>query len=118
VGVALRIALVYSTGRAICALTPRTPSAPSAPSRSYVPLQKLTGYLLALGHPVGGPKAWYFESRGYTVAAPLLLERAILDVARDGSVTKEEATSWGTKYVVSGEVSATETRCPWTPHGS
>ena len=45
-------------------------------------------------------------SRGYAVEAPQLLERAILEVVERGTVTSEEATEWGMKYVVSAEVTA------------
>ena len=71
-----------------------------------IPREKVTDYLLAPGHPVGGPKARYFESRGYSVSNPEVLEAAIRLVALDGSVTKEEATEWGTKYFVVGVVPA------------
>ena len=66
----------------------------------------MTEYLLAVGHPVGGSKARYFESRGYSVAGAEVLEQALRQVAADGEVTKVEATAWGTKYVVVGDVTA------------
>jgi Domain of unknown function (DUF6883) len=43
--------------------------------------RKVTGYLLAVAHPVGGAKARYFESRGYSVEAPEQLEDALRQVA-------------------------------------
>ena len=68
--------------------------------------RKLTGYLLATGHPVGGAKARYFESRGYSVDAPEVLEESLTHVALKGEVVSEEATEWGTKYLVVGTVRA------------
>ena len=78
------------------------------PNRSRVEIsrRKVTGYLLAVGHPVGGAKARYFESHGYSLEAPERLEQALRHVAREGSVVKDEATEWGTKYVVEGIVTA------------
>ena len=67
---------------------------------------KITGYLLATGHPVGGAKARYFESRGYSIDSPEVLEESLTDVALRGEVVSEEATEWGTKYVVVGTVQA------------
>ena len=32
---------------------------------AFVPPEKLTGYLLALAHPVGGPKARFFRAHGF-----------------------------------------------------
>jgi hypothetical protein len=78
------------------------------PNRSRVEIarRKVTGYLLAVGHPVGGAKARYFESRGYSLEAPEQLEQALRRAAREGRVVKEEATEWGTKYVVERIVTA------------
>jgi hypothetical protein len=68
--------------------------------------RKVTGYLLAVAHPVGGAKARYFESRGYSVEAPEQLEDALRQVAAQGTTVKRDVTEWGTKYVVEGSVTA------------
>ncbi len=57
-------------------------------------------------HPVGGAKARYFESRGYSLESPEDLEAALREVAEVGEVVTTEATQWGTKYFVSGNVRA------------
>jgi hypothetical protein len=75
-------------------------------SRASVARRKVTAYLLSVAHPVGGAKARFFESRGYSVEVPERLEESLLEVASEGAVTKEEATEWGTKYVVEGVVEA------------
>ena len=62
--------------------------------------------MLAIGHPVVGAKARYFESRGYSVDAPEVLEESLTDVALEGEVVSAEATEWGTKYLVIGTVRA------------
>ena len=78
------------------------------PNRQQVQIgrRKVTGYLLAVAHPVGGAKARYFESRGYSIDAPEQLEGTLQQVAAEGTVTKEEATEFGKKYVVEGSVVA------------
>ena len=78
------------------------------PNRSRVEIsrRKVTGYLLAAAHPVGGAKARYFESRGYSLEAPEGLEDALRRVALEGEVMGEEATEWGTKYVVEATITA------------
>ncbi len=55
---------------------------------------------------MGGTKAEYFRSRGFLPEVPALLERALLEVARDGKVVDHEATPWGDKYHVWGRVQA------------
>lgn len=71
-----------------------------------IPRRKVTGYLLALGHPVGGAKARYFLSRGFSLEAPDVFEEALREVAESGLVKGTKATEWGTKYFVVGEVVA------------
>lgn len=74
--------------------------------RVVIARRKVTSYLLSVAHPVGGAKARYFESRGYSVTAPERFEDSLRMVAAEGAVTKSEATNWGTKYVVEGVVPA------------
>ena len=62
----------------------------------------MEGYLLFLRHPVGGPKARYFLSRGYRPEAPGELEATLKAMAVSGRVTATEDTEWGTNYVVLG----------------
>jgi hypothetical protein len=78
------------------------------PRRSEVeiPRRKVTGYLLATGHPVGGAKAKYFHSRGFDLESPEILEAALRWVAQTGRVKKTESTPWGMKYFVVAEVDA------------
>lgn len=74
--------------------------------RVEISRRKVTGYLLATAHPVGGAKARYFESRGYSLEAPEGLEDALRRVALVGVVVGEEATAWGKKYVVEATITA------------
>ena len=79
-------------------------------AEAYASLRKVTAYLLATDHPVGGPKARYFVSRGYILEDPRRFEDAVKDLACSGTVTKTESSRWGTKYVVEGELSAPDGR--------
>jgi len=75
-------------------------------SEARISRRKVTGYLLATGHPVGGAEARYFESRGFGLEAPEILESALRKIAMDGTVITEEATEWGTKYFAVGTIDA------------
>jgi hypothetical protein len=75
-------------------------------SEVQISRSKVIGYLLATGHPVGGAKARYLESRGFTLEAPVVLESALRRLAMDGTVITEEATRWGTKCFVVGTIDA------------
>jgi hypothetical protein len=71
---------------------------------ALIPRAKLTDYLLSPTHPVGGPKARYFLALGFSPAAPEVLERALLGVARTGVVRQVSEGAHGTKYVVDGRL--------------
>jgi filamentous hemagglutinin len=68
--------------------------------------RKVTHYLLATAHPVGGSKARYFESRGYHVDRPEVFEASLELAGADGKVLGTEATEWGTKYYMVSTVPA------------
>ena len=50
---------------------------------AFVPHEKLTGYLLALGHPVGGPKAAFFRKHGLDETNLAALESGLLRIAQN-----------------------------------
>jgi len=62
--------------------------------------------LLDPEHPVGGPKAIYFRSRGYDLADAGALVATLRRLAEQGVVTDAETTVWGTKYLVVGTLTA------------
>ena len=72
--------------------------------RAYVPTAKLSQYLLAESHPVGGPKARFLGVVGFEPHDVDLLEQALLALARTREVTEVGASPHGTKYVVDGEI--------------
>jgi hypothetical protein len=67
-----------------------------------VPRIKLTGYLLAESHPVGGPKAVFFRRLGFDEENAQLLEAQLLKIARNEVVKSVLSSAHGTKYVIDG----------------
>src|SRR5262245_57837140 len=78
---------------------------PNADS-AHVPPEKLTGYLLNEQHPSGGGKAKWFLSRGYDLADPTVLEQDLLELVHTSEEYTESSSPFGTKYVVSGKITA------------
>jgi hypothetical protein len=74
--------------------------------------QKLTGYLLALDHPVGGPKAVFFHRLGFRPSAWIELRDALLDHAKIGEVVSVIENALGKKYIVQGPLAALNGRVP------
>jgi hypothetical protein len=73
---------------------------------AYVPLEKLSGYLLDEDHPVGGSKARWFRGRGYDPSDAAALERDLLKVVQSSENYTEKSSSFGKKYVVSGKITS------------
>lgn len=69
---------------------------------AVVPEEKLTGYLLNLAHPVGGPKARWFVLRGFDAKLSTNLEYQLLGIVRASDDFVEEMTLYGAKYIVRG----------------
>lgn len=66
--------------------------------------RKIKEYLLNQNHPDGGSKAKFFLLRGFAPEEPEKLREVLLQHARTGQVVKEEETTFGTKYVIQGDV--------------
>ena len=71
---------------------------------AFVPLEKLTGYLLNAARPIGGPKARWFFSLGYSRNTPKQLELDLLELVRRCPALDAKATRHGIKYTVRGRV--------------
>jgi hypothetical protein len=67
--------------------------------------KKPTGYLLSSTHPIGKPKAQFFLAVGFTETDVVILERALLEVARTSEVAESGTSAHGLKYTVDGLVS-------------
>ena len=62
---------------------------------------KIIDYLLELSHPVGGGKAKFFLSRGFTRANWTELKRALLAHAQSNQVTSQTSNAHGENYEIS-----------------
>ncbi|MCL4819622.1 MAG: hypothetical protein KJ067_10790 [Vicinamibacteria bacterium] len=65
---------------------------------------KVRLYLLSHTHPVGRSKARLFSALGFGRSSHAAFVAEILRIGRSGEVTKQEATPYGTKYTVEGEL--------------
>jgi hypothetical protein len=74
---------------------------------AIVPVEKITGYLLSMTHPIGKAKAKYFRKLGYREKNVVQLKEALAAIAVTNEVTEVIATSFGMKYVVDGELATT-----------
>ncbi len=79
----------------------RLPNADAA----YVPLGKVTSYLLSLNHPVGRSKARFFRGLGFDDDSAPRLKFELERLAREGKVVQKIPGSYGIKYIVEGDIS-------------
>jgi hypothetical protein len=88
------------------------PSSKGLPSadRAVVDASKMIEYLLNAGHPDNGGKARFFGDLGFSVADPMVFAAALRTQAAAGEVTQEIVSEHGMKYVVDGEIEATDGR--------
>lgn len=71
---------------------------------AIVPEEKICEYLLNPSHPVGGPKAAWFASIGYTLDNWRELTDDLLQLARTSDDFVAKASPFGVEYEVSGEI--------------
>lgn len=69
---------------------------------AYIPLSKLTDYLLSESHVVGRSKAKFFRALGFEETNIEMLERGFLTIARNENVLEEISSPHGMKYVIDG----------------
>jgi hypothetical protein len=69
---------------------------------AYIPLSKLTDYLLSEPHIVGRSKAKFFRALGFKETNIEILERGLLTIVRNENVVEEISSPHGTKYVIDG----------------
>ena len=90
---------------------------------AYVPLEKVTHYLLNLNHPDGWGKAQEFRRWGYDETNIDLMIRDLLAVARSEPVSSVRPNDHGLNYVIYGVLNspageALLVRTVWfIPHG-
>jgi hypothetical protein len=76
-------------------------SGAAQPPALAVSERKLLAYLLDPSHPIGGPKAAFLLSQGFSPADPLALARALVDHAAR-SPWRRSPTPHGVKFVFEG----------------
>jgi hypothetical protein len=69
---------------------------------AYVPIEKITEYLLSDSHAVGKSKAKFFRSFGFDETNVNQFEQRLLDIAHTGTVSEIKETLFGMKYVIDG----------------
>jgi hypothetical protein len=72
-------------------------------AEAFVSPEKLTDYLLAVHHPVGGPKARFFRAHGFDETSTDELADGLLAIARAADVEVIK-NPHGTKYVADGNL--------------
>ncbi len=72
--------------------------------QATVDTQKLIGYLLNTGHPVGRFKARFFRSLGFDESNVSVLEGQLLRIAQEEEAIEAKSSPYGTKYVIDGQV--------------
>jgi hypothetical protein len=90
---------------------------------AYIPLPKLTEYLLSETHAVGRFKAEFFRAHGFDAANWSALEQGLLNIARTEKVVEKTWPPFGEKYVVEGYLASSQSdsiriRTVWIIEGS
>jgi hypothetical protein len=71
---------------------------------AVVTQDKVCGYLLNPAHPIGGPKAAWFASIGYTLQNWNQLSDDLLRVARLCNDFVTKSSTYGVKYETTGKI--------------
>ena len=79
---------------------------------AVVPPEKIQDYLLNVYHDEGSGKVQFFLHFGFSVAEWKELAQALIRHAHDHEVVKREATRFGTRYVVEGNLEVPDGRTP------
>ena len=80
--------------------------------RRYVPLTKVTRYLLDVDHSQGGSKAQFFLRFGFDPAYPEVLLQSLLDHGAAHEVAQATLLPAGWTYVVEGPLVTPDGRHP------
>ncbi|RTL54400.1 MAG: hypothetical protein EKK46_08090 [Rhodocyclaceae bacterium] len=80
------------------------------PACAEVEEKKIVEYLLNLSHVDGGPKAKFFQARGFNIGQWMTMRDSLLAQGRENLVTKTTQNQWGVRYQV-------DCNCP-TPDGT
>lgn len=70
---------------------------------AFIPPNKITGYLLASAHPIGGSKARFFRMHGFNETNMKKLEVGLLAIA-NSTDAEANRSPYGTKYIADGDL--------------
>jgi hypothetical protein len=79
---------------------------------AVIPQAKITGYLLSSTHREGRSKAAFFIRYGFSVERWEDLAEALRRHAAEHNVIRNEASPFGTRYIVKGILAAPDGRAP------
>ncbi len=74
--------------------------------QAQISRNKILNYLLSIKHPVGKTKAKFFRKAGFSGTNVNLLEKELLNLAKNASVTAVRETKYGTNYGINGSIKA------------
>ncbi len=77
-----------------------------------VPEDKVVSYLLNPDHPIGGPKAHFFRSFGFSLKEWWRLAAALRDHPDRNPIAATIETLFGTKYVIRCKIATADGRDP------
>lgn len=72
--------------------------------QAFIPIEKLTDYLLNVDHPDGGPKARVLAHAGFCVEAPEEFEQALREQHLTREARQGKPSPFGTKYEITGRL--------------
>lgn len=81
-------------------------------THAIVETHKIEKYLLSSTHPAGRAKAKFFYGFGFDAAKPDILKVALLDHAKNGTITAEQYTDFGYKWTIEGPMNSPDGRSP------
>lgn len=73
-------------------------------SQAYISTSKIVDYLLSETHAVGKSKAKFFRSFGFDETNTAQFGHGLITIAQTEPVTESTETSFGTKYVIDGNL--------------
>lgn len=80
--------------------------------KAIIPQPKVVDYLLSFTHATGRDKAAFFTHFGFTPGSWQVLAHALQKLAEDHEVANIEASPFGKRYVVEGQIRTPEGRTP------
>jgi hypothetical protein len=74
--------------------------------KANVAIDKISNYLLSTSHPVGKYKAAFFESIGFEINQPEILQEALRRIPEKYVVKETASTQFGKKFIIDGNIVA------------